>query len=1012
MWDSRRLCGLVRQIKKEVEGLMSTAYHSKLFANQILLQSGADDPIRISRALNDARVDLNPHQVTAALFALKNPLSNGVILADEVGLGKTIEAGLVISQLWAEGKRSILIIAPKSLRHQWREELNRLFGLDSTVLDGQTYRRAKKSGNDILELKSKILISNEHFIDSNSNEIKKAKWDLVVIDEAHKLRNVWKKSKSEAKRAKAIRDALIPFKKLLLTATPMQNNLMELFGLVTFIDDHILGTPESFQNTFSNVPEELRAERLLELRHRVSRFFHRELRKNVREYIQYTNRNSVTFTYTPTDDEESLRVGFEEFLRRPRVISIPASAMPLLKLIYLKLLASSTFAIKNSLINLYRRLVITSVQIEDHDLYEKLMLDIQKRLSLSDGRKSDELDRFATKLFAGVIPKTYEGLKSYYAIKEEKVELTDEETEINELYIEADSLEEQSNEDSSNDKEINEAPKHISKEEIEEEAFTVLNFIELSRNISENKKADALKLALSQQFEKARSEGWPEKAVIFTEFRSTQNYIINALSEIGLNLEEHIVIFNGDSGDVEERKQRVADFKSHKKVFLTTEAGSEGLNLQFCNLILNYDLPWNPQRIEQRIGRCHRYGQKLDVVVVNFVNTKNSADVRVLELLQEKFNLFRGAFGASDEVLGSIESGQDFEKEILKIYLACRSEDEIEEAFNQLKQKVGPEIDRRMQETRKTVLETFDEDVQKKLKLTLNQTSAALSDLGQKLKTVIETQLQKKITWDSEGVTFKLADKIGDIEPGTYTLNTRDTSAIPVRTSSGLGEHILNQAIATPTRECTLVFNKKSKNLTIAQIQNLDGLSGILCVGKLKSQSFGFEERIIFAGAKQSGETLDQEVFEKMFKFDATVLENSIPSVDRETLKKIIVMAIESNVVEIKQNNQAIFESEVERLDSWAEDIKLSLELEVKSIDREIRQKKIDAKKAQLLADKVDLQKQIKNLETKRNEKRRQLFEAQDQIEREKDQLLEKIEANLEPKVEFEELFTVNWKVS
>lgn len=990
---------------------MNTPYHAKLFASQILSQSGSDSPERISRALNDACVDLNPHQVEAALFALRNPLSNGCILADEVGLGKTIEAGLVISQCWAEGKRSILIVAPKSLRHQWKDELDRLFGLPSTVINGQSYRKAKKAGNDPFEVNAKIIITNEHFVDSNSIDVQKVAWDLVVIDEAHKLRNVWKKGKSEAKRAKAVRKAISSYKKLLLTATPMQNNLMELFGLVTFIDDHILGTPDSFQTTFCNVPEELRAERLLELRQRLSRFFHRELRKNVREYIQYTNRNSVTFTYTPTDEEEQLRIGFEEYLRRPQTIAIPASSMPLLKLIYLKLLASSTFAIKNSLLNLYKRIVITAVQMNDRTLFDKLFADIQGRLTTSNGRKTDELERFENKLYAGLVSRSYESLREAYSAQlQQEVELTDEESEVNELYVEADTVQEEIKEDSEDQPQ---PPQQLySREDVEEEAQTLLGFIELSRNISENKKAEALTLALKQQFEKAKSEGWPEKAVIFTEFRSTQNYILRALKNIGLEQDKHIVIFNGDSGDVDERKKLVDDFKKKKKIFLTTEAGAEGLNLQFCNLLLNYDLPWNPQRIEQRIGRCHRYGQPLDVVVVNFVNTKNSADVRVLELLQDKFNLFRGAFGASDEVLGAIESGHNFEQEILKIYLACRTEEEIKNAFDDLKKRVGPEIDQKLKETRQVVLETFDEDVQAKLKLTLDETKTILNEFGQKLKAILQVQLGDTAKWEPDGVRLQLLNSFQTIQPGIYSLNPRDQDAVPIRTTSGLGEAALNAALNTPTPSALLSFDLTTKSTPVSQVQNLSGQTGILTAGKLKSKSFGFEERIVLSGADSSGLALDQEVIEKMFRFGAQVKPTEINSADKELLDRLIKDTIGQNINEIKEKNQIIFEAEVDRLDNWAEDIKLSLELEIKGLDREIRQKKVDAKKAQLLAEKVELQKQVKALEAKRNDKRRQLFEAQDQIEREKDQLLEKIEGNLEPRVEFEELFTIRWKVS
>jgi superfamily II DNA/RNA helicase len=988
---------------------MNTKYHSKLFANQILLQRGDDSPERISRALNDACVDLNPHQVKAALFALKNPLSNGCILADEVGLGKTIEAGLVISQNWAEGKRSILIIAPKSLRHQWQDELIRLFGLKSTVLSGIDYRKIKKaSDKDILAERNKIVITNEHFIDSFEQDIRKTHWDLVVIDEAHKLRNVWKKGKSEAKRAKIIRDVLRGIKKLLLTATPMQNNLMELYGLTTFVDEQILGTPDSFQATFCNVPKEIESERHKELKNRMSRFFNRELRKNVREYIQYTNRNSVTFKYSPSDEEEELRIGFEEFLRRERIISIPASGMPLLKLVYLKLLASSTFAIKNSILNLYKRLTIASVTVNNKELFEKLVAKIEEALTLPNGKKADEWERFNSRLYYGLLEKNYEALRKKYQENNSLDINIDDDPEINGAYAEADTLQEEITVQSKN---LEPIPLYTN-EEIEEEGNTILKFLSLSLRISDNKKADALKEALTKQFQKAKEEGWPEKAVIFTEFRYTQDYILRALKEFGLDLNGDIAIFNGDSGDVEERKKIIEDFKFNKKIFLTTEAGAEGLNLQFCNLLLNYDLPWNPQRIEQRIGRCHRYGQKLDVIVVNFINTKNSSDVRVFELLRDKFNLFQGAFGASDEVLGSIESGHDFEQEILKIYLSCRTEEQIQSAFNELKQKLSPEIDRQMTEIRAKVLEEFDEDVQNKLKLTSEQTKVALSEFGQKLNTVISLELENNAIWEEDKQQFTLQEIIYGFPVGQYTFDMQDRERIQVRTGSGIGEIILQKSASRNLSESQLNFLLDSKKSTVSQVQQLNGQSGILTACKIKSQSFAFEEHIVLIGITDLGEVLDHEVIEKMFRFSAGVEKMSIPKEKTAALEPIIKNNIQKITGSIKEKNQTIFESEIDRLDKWADDIKLSLELEIKNLDREIRQSKADAKKKQFLNEKLEAQKLVKELENKRNDKRRQLFAEQDQIETEKDKLIEKIESNLEPKIEFESLFTIQWKVS
>src|SRR5204862_7589247 len=132
---------------------------------------------------------------------------------------------------------------------------------------------------------------------------------------------------------------------------------------------------------------------------------------------------------------------------------------------------------------------------------------------------------------------------------------------------------------------------------------------------------------------------------------------------------------------VDLRAALVEHFRAHADILVATEAAAEGVNLQFCSLVVNYDLPWNPQRIEQRIGRCHRYGQKHDVVVINFLNRSNAADQRVFELLSEKFRLFEGVFGASDEVLGVVESGVDIEKRIAQVYQDARTERETQLAL-------------------------------------------------------------------------------------------------------------------------------------------------------------------------------------------------------------------------------------------------------------------------------------------------------------------------------------------
>lgn len=172
---------------------MITDYHAKYYAHE-LSRIGGNGVDRLGRALFDACVDLNPHQIEAALFALRSPISKGVLLADEVGLGKTIEAGLVLCQCWAERRRNILVICPASLRKQWALELSEKFNLPCAVLDAKTYRDEQRKGMPNPFRGDKIVICSMHYASSRAEEIKAIAWDVVVIDEAHKLRNAYRQS--------------------------------------------------------------------------------------------------------------------------------------------------------------------------------------------------------------------------------------------------------------------------------------------------------------------------------------------------------------------------------------------------------------------------------------------------------------------------------------------------------------------------------------------------------------------------------------------------------------------------------------------------------------------------------------------------------------------------------------------------------------------------------------------------------------------------------------------------
>ena len=230
-----------------------TNYHAKYFAHDLTRRCASDSVEKLAAVLADAQVDLNPHQIEAALFAFRNPFSRGAILADEVGLGKTIEAGLLISQKWAERKRRLLVIVPANLRKQWSQELADKFYLPSVILENRSFNDCIRSGNLNPFQQGAIVLCSYQFARKQEPYLRQTPWDLVVIDEAHRLRNVYKPSN---KIANAIKQAVATFPKVLLTATPLQNSLLELYGLVSIIDDYAFGDFKTYRARFTRLANE------------------------------------------------------------------------------------------------------------------------------------------------------------------------------------------------------------------------------------------------------------------------------------------------------------------------------------------------------------------------------------------------------------------------------------------------------------------------------------------------------------------------------------------------------------------------------------------------------------------------------------------------------------------------------------------------------------------------------------------------------------------------------------
>jgi adenine-specific DNA-methyltransferase len=947
-----------------------TDYHAKYFAWELTRRFPPDSPERLAGALVDAQVDLNPHQVDAALFAFQSPLSQGSLLADEVGLGKTIEAGLVLSQRWAERRRRILVITPSNLRKQWYQELTEKFFLPCRILESKSYNAALKAGSRQPFQAEEIVICSYQFAKSKETDVTATSWDLVVVDEAHRLRNVYKPSNVTAN---SLKRALTGRQKLLLTATPLQNSLLELYGLVSFIDEHAFGDVKSFREQFATVtqPEVYRA-----LKARLAPICHRTLRRQVTAYVPYTKRLPVLERFTPEESEDRLYDLVSEYLQRDNLQALPASQRSLMTLVLRKLLASSTFAIAGALTSIAERL--------------KAKLARQpKPASLEE-----ELD------------------EDYEALDETAEEWPDEDPTDPPLSVE-------------------------DRDAIAREIADLEDFARLARGIKQNAKGTALLRALDIAFAKARALGGADKAIIFTESRRTQNYLLRILADTPLG--EDVVLFNGSNTDDRSKAiyqewlhrhqgtdrvtgSRTADmrsalvdwFRERGRIMIATEAGAEGINLQFCSLVVNYDLPWNPQRIEQRIGRCHRYGQKHDVVVVNFLNTKNAADQRVFELLSEKFQLFEGVFGASDEVLGAIESGVDFERRIADIYQRARKPEEIKEAFDKLQLELNLEINQTVADTRRKLLENFDDEVREKLRDRDQSARDSQGRFERMLMDVTRHELGGDAEFRSDSSFWlKRSPYPGEIPVGLYELPRRSGEAHFYRLNHPLGEAVIAKAKARELPVASISFDLSGHEGRVSILQPFTGRSGWLSVECLRVQSLDrVEEHLIHAAICDDGSPMDDEQAGRLFNLageqvgERSILEESLQSLRRQVAQRSAVIRND-----IGARNLQFFQDEVTKLEGWADDLKLGLERDLKELDRQIKEARRVSATALTLEEKLTHQKQIKSLEGQRREKRRSLFEAQDAVDRQRDELIAAVEARLQQAVTSQALFTIQWRV-
>lgn len=952
-----------------VRATLASAYYSPqqatFFAHRITLEGTGEDAL--AQSLSTARVDMNPHQVDAALFALASPLSKGVLLADEVGLGKTIEASLVIAQKWAERRRRILLIVPASLRKQWSQELYDKFSLPSVIVERKSYADARKKGiAKPFEQGENIIITSYEFAALRAHDIRQGGWNLVVFDEAHRLRNVYKKD--GATRAKALRDATRPFFKILLTATPLQNSLMELYGLVSVLDEHHFGDEDSFRDQF--VSGSSAKNGLVFLRKRLEPICKRTLRRQVQQagLIRYTERSPLTMEYEPSEAEHRLYNDVSAYLQRKDSFAFGNKPNQLVTMVVRKILGSSTFAIADTLAKIIERL--------------KLMQ-----------------------------PPIIETVADYDVADEEAEEFGDPE----------------------NDEAENEPP--IDPEKLKAELVELEEYRKLALSIGDNRKGAELIKALPSVFDAIVAKGGQRKAVIFTESVRTQHYLAELLAASGYR--DEIVLLNGSNSDAQSKTiyedwltrhkgtdavsgSKTADmkaaiveaFRDSKSILIATESGAEGINLQFCSLVVNFDLPWNPQRVEQRIGRCHRYGQKIDVTVVNFLNLKNHAEQRIHQLLDLKFNLFKGVFGASDEVLGVIERGVDIERRIFQIVQNARSETEIDAAFDKLQEELQAQINEQMLDARERLLEKVDEQVIDRLKVRKDAIDRRLSDFDRQLLYVARAEIpdarfhmDDERRFDYRGETYTTEWPLAD-EKGWKFFRLQDGTL-----ATDVVARAKERRFDSPS---CLRFNLAAySGGKLADVEDLRGKTGWARISKLNIRTPAVtREQLVVAVVTDDGSTVHPETTERLFRVPA---QNEPVTVDapiadlqrREAERKKALLD------EAEKQNAEWLDVESENLDNYAEDLERSFEAEIKSAEAEIKEAKKALRGSVLsMADKVAEKRRISSLETKRDRLKREFFDRREKIRADVEAMLDKIQESLKLEPTLTDLFTIRWEVA
>ena len=860
------------------------------------------------------RIDANPHQIDAVMFALRRIPEGGCILADEVGLGKTIEAGLVIAQLLAEGASRILIIVPRPLLGQWQDELYTLFGIVA--------REAADQRCDV-SAAAVFLVGREYAGSVKGSERLSASppFDLCVIDEAHEMfagiykrfdsHGIYDEAGRDAQTAHRVRKLIGPTPVLLLTATPLQNSLAELWGLLHYIEPTgtLLGSFPTFKTLFCEKTDGRRLvpEQGAELKRRLSVVVQRTLRRQAQDFLDkpFVGRRAKLYEYSMSPEEKKLYDDVTSYLLSPSLCAFQGRSRQLLLLSFHRLMASSTAALAKSL--------------------ERVADRLRK---MQSGLRTHEGAEAATALVADLEDDELE------AVAEDEDELTAKPAAL------------------------------------EEELARVEDFVRRAHELPHDSKAQSLVKAVRTI---AKRRGGSTKLVVFTESLTTQEYLRGLLVEQAGLKNDEITLFRGnnDSPRAQQALQRwkeevgrnlsahasrpspgvavrlalIHEFKTRSRVFIATEAGAKGLNLQFCDTIINYDLPWNPQRIEQRIGRCHRYGQTRDVTVINFLAKDNEAQRLTLEILTEKLDLFGNVLDMSDEVLHAARSdrseefatalGPDFEKQLNRIWDRARSVEEVEEELRRLRETMEErrqDVERVRERTTGLIESRFDEAVKQVFCRIAEELPATLAELDADLERVVIAYLR------ANDVPHKVTRQVS-----RKTLRIPATARLPGPLSDGLtvaighakrledGEslHIAHPLVLAALDEARAAgrgsFSVRFRLTKDAPgaLRNRSGARGRLALTRVSYRGFEREDRLVATAVFEDAEVLrPADAALELVRMPCEDITPPAPalSLTPSDLDEVVDEELFFDQAQATQAEGEAFEKAIDQLDQYMED--------------------------------------------------------------------------------------------